>query len=109
MVVAESQLALDLSLLEDDLRQAHESWAPYFLSTLSDWIQTELLQAEETRAVDHGPSRHQNIHAHRRLIASLCQERDLVHQAMARGHEDAVEQYLQDAIFRGNAILNGAR
>lgn len=109
MLVAESEMSLNLSLLEDDLRQAHDTWAPYFLSTLSDWIQTEVLKAEETRDTDHGPSRVHNIHAHRRLIGSLCQERDLLHQAMARGHEDVVEQYLQDAIFRGDAILSGAR
>lgn len=109
MIVAETQLSLNLSLLEHDLRQAHESWVPYFRSTLSDWIQTELLRAEETRNSNLGPTQHHDIHAHRRYIASLCQERDLLHQSVVRGHEDVAEQYLQDAVFRGNTILSGAR
>lgn len=109
MLVAESQLALDLSLLEEDLRQAHDRWVPYYRSTLNDWVQTEVLKAEETRDTNHGPSRDQNLHAHRRVIASLCQERDLLHQAVARGHDDYAEQYLQDATFRGHTILTGAR
>lgn len=117
MLYAETQLALELHTLEGNFRNRHGDWewGPLYIEKLKEWVFEEKLESTKTRhlALDkmNPPYLLRRLHGHRRLMACLLQEIDLVEKAMEdRGERDAVGPlaYVQDAVNRGTAIIAGA-
>lgn len=117
MLYAETELALELHTLEANHRTLHgdTAWGPSYISKLEEMIEEEELLARKSRrlALDklNPPYLLRRIHGHRRYIACLLQEIDLVGKAMEDSDEPNVTDpsyYIQDAVNRGTAIIVGA-
>lgn len=113
MVSEEANLAFDLTIHERLIRKTHQSsWASVFIDDLKGWAREQFKEAKQTLRDDTGPSRDRHLHAHRRILAILEQEIDLLQQ----GVEDSAaarltwppDAYLRHCICTGSAIITGA-
>lgn len=114
MLYGETQLALDMHNLERELRSKHgvNGWARPYLQTLEGWLKDELDLAYKARdrAVQKGDAQGEQqlltLHAHRRYIACIAQDHDLISQAVKKSEEPT--DYIDDAVSRRTAIIVGA-
>lgn len=117
MLYAETELALELHTLEANHRKLHgdAGWGPPYIAKLEQMVEEEELLARQSRrlALDklNPPYLLRRIHGHRRYMACLLQEIDLVGMAMDDSDEPAVTDaacYIRDAVDRGTAVIVGA-
>ncbi|EIM79074.1 uncharacterized protein STEHIDRAFT_164031 [Stereum hirsutum FP-91666 SS1] len=112
----EAELMLKLSFLDSEMKNQNESadgWVQLFLDDIQRLISQELAKVHSTLAEDHVPFRDRQLHAHRRHIAALHQQRDLLEQGM-EDHKrylqmEAPDGYLLHCYRSGDGISNGAR
>lgn len=119
MLFAETVLALDLHRLQLEHQRTHAEgkWIDSYLAELRKLGEDELRAANQLRriALDHGnpPSYLVLIHQHRRRIACLQQEIDLLQQAVQDVETGQKVPdlciYFKHAIQTGSAVITGAR
>lgn len=119
MLYEETDLAMNLHFKQfEQVRTANgNSWVPGYLEELKSLLEEELKAASRLRrcALDRGnpPAYVSHVHRHRRRLACVRQEMDLIEQAFndAASGEDIQDMciYLKHAIQSGSAIITGAR
>lgn len=119
MIYEETDLAMNLHFKQfEQVRTASgNSWVPSYLKELKSLSDEELKAASRLRrrALDRGnpPAYLSHIHRHRRRLACIRQEIDLIEQAFndAASGENIEDMciYLKHAIQSGSAVITGAR
>lgn len=118
MLYAETDLALNLHFLQlEHSRSRSDDWVSEYLEALSKLAESEHKAANHLRrrALDLGnpPRFLVRLHRHRRHLACVKQEIDLVEQAaMDVDNGNDIEDpfiYLKHAIQTGSAVLTGAQ
>lgn len=119
MVFAETELALELHMLQREFQkqEAGFTWSSAYADHIRTLIEDERKAtfASRRRAFDeqHPPSSLLRLHQHRRHLASLQQELQLIQQAISdmENGMDILDPciYLKHAIQSGSAIITGAR
>lgn len=118
MLYEETTLALDLHFLELEHRRskAKEGWVPGYLEALRKLAEEEQKASNKLRrrSLDLGdpPAYVVRLHRHRRHLACIRQDIDLIEQAVtdASNGEDLADVclYIKHAIQNGSAIITGA-
>lgn len=118
MLYEETDLAMNLHFkqLEQVRKTDNDSWVFGYLEELKELADEEHKAASRLRrrALDRGnpPAYLVHVHRHRRRLACIRQEMDLIEQAVkdAASGEDLQDMciYLKHAIQTGSAIITGA-